>query len=419
MAIRIIIFLVIVFLVDFYVFQAVRLATRGLSPSQIKTVNFVYWGCTAFTFIVLLSGLFIDWRTWPQWLRTYSFALVMIFFISKIFVVVFLLVDDISRFFRWGFANIYERIYDKPIGTPDGVVKISRNDFLIKLGLVVGTIPFVSLIYGMVRGAYNYQVKHVKLPLKNLPAAFNGFKILQISDIHSGSFMSTTHLEDAVKIINEQKADVIFFTGDLVNDRHEEVLPHMAALSKLKAKQGVYSILGNHDYGDYMPWETQQAKVANLNRLKEIHGEMGWRLLLDEHTFIENGNDKIGLIGIQNWSSHLRFPKYGSMEKATTGMTYAPVNILLSHDPSHWRSQVLEQYKQVDLMLAGHTHGFQFGIEIPGFKWSPVQYVYKEWADLYKEGSQHLYVNRGLGFLGYPGRVGISPEITVIELQQG
>lgn len=418
MSSRIFIFLFVVLLIDFYVFQAIKLVTRNLPDSQSRILNIAYWSLTVFTFIVLIGGMVVDWHTWPKWLRSYAFASVMIIFISKLFVVVFLLVDDITRFFRWGFANIYERIYDKPIGTPDAVVKISRSDFLVKLGLVVAAVPFVSLIYGMIRGAYNYQVKNVKLKLKNLPEAFNGFRLVQISDIHSGSFMSTQPLETAVGIINDLKPDVIFFTGDLVNDRHEEVLPHTKALSKLSARHGVFSTLGNHDYGDYIQWSSREEKINNLNRLKEIHGEMGWKLMMDEHTFIEKGNDKLGVVGIQNWSSHLRFPKYGNMQKATSNMAYAPVNILLSHDPSHWHAEVLEKYPQIDLMLAGHTHGFQFGIEIPGFKWSPVQYVYKEWADLYSENDKHLYVNRGLGFLGYPGRVGILPEITVIELQK-
>ncbi len=417
MTVRILIFLAIVLAIDFYVFQAVKLVTRAMPAQTARTISIVYWSMTVYTFVFFLSGIFIDWHTWPKPIRSYGFALAIVFLISKLFVVLFLLIDDLTRFVRWGIANLYQHFWDPPVNTPaEGKVVISRSDFLIKIGLVISAIPFVSLIYGMVKGAYDYQVKRKKIVLKNLPPAFNGFTFVQISDIHSGSFFSTEPLKKAVEIINGLKPDAIFFTGDLVNDKSDEVVPHMETLSKLKAQHGVYSILGNHDYGDYVQWPSREAKVANLERLKNIHRQMGWNIMLDEHTFLEKGNAKIGLIGIQNWSSHLRFPKYGNMEKATAGMNYAPVNILLSHDPSHWRSEVLEQYPNVDLMLAGHTHGFQFGVEIPGFKWSPVQYVYKEWADLYREGERMLYVNRGLGFLGYPGRVGILPEITLVEL---
>ena len=422
MLIRTLVFLAIAFLIDLYVFQAVRTVTRDMSQQSMRMVNILYWSMTVFTFCVFLSGLIFDWHTWPKALRTYAFAMVVVFTISKLFIVLFLLVDDLTRFVRWGSANLYEKFYDIPYNpTQEGKVVISRSDFLVKAGLLLAAIPFVSLIYGMVKGAYNYQVKNVKIKLKNLPTAFQGYKIVQVSDIHTGSFFDTEPLKKAVGIINSINADAVFFTGDLVNDRSSEALPHMEALSGIKAKHGVFSILGNHDYGDYVQWPSQQAKNENLEKLKSIHKEMGWRLLLDEHVYLENENQKIGLVGIQNWSSHLRFPKYGSMSKATEGMEYAPVNILLSHDPSHWKSEVLTSYPKIDLMLAGHTHGFQFGIEIPALKlkWSPVQYVYKEWAGLYREANdQMLYVNRGLGFLGYPGRVGILPEITVLELER-
>lgn len=423
MLIRTLLFLAIIFLIDLYVFQAIRVATRDMSQSSTRLSNILYWSMTVLTFSIFILGIIFDWHLWPKELRTYCFALVVLFLISKLFVVLFLLVDDLTRFVRWGFAMLYEKFYDAPINqNAEGKVVISRSQFLVKAGLFISAIPFVSLLYGMVKGAYEYRVKRVKIKLTNLPDSFVGYKIVQISDIHTGSFFDSEPLKKAVNIINSLNADILFFTGDLVNDRSDEALPHMEVLSKISARHGVYSILGNHDYGDYVQWPSQEAKVQNLNKLKAIHHELGWKLLLDEHTYIENGNDKIGLIGVQNWSTHLRFPKYGSMEKATKDIVYADVNILLSHDPSHWRGEILEKYPQVDLMLAGHTHGFQFGVEIPSLKikWSPVQFVYKEWADLYMEANNKmLYVNRGLGFLGYPGRVGILPEITVLELEKG
>jgi predicted MPP superfamily phosphohydrolase len=339
--------------------------------------------------------------------------------ISKLLIVIFLFTDDIGRGIRW--------VYDKVMGSPKNVNSangstgnsISRSDFIVKTGLLVSMVPFISLIYGMVKGAYDYQVKNVKIKLPNLPEAFHGFRIIQISDIHTGSFVTTDPLHEAVRLINEQKADMILFTGDLVNNRSDELLPHKEALSKLKAPHGVFSILGNHDYGDYVMWESEQAKSDNLQTLINSHREMGWDILLDEHRQIEKNGEKISLIGVQNWSTHMRFPKYGSLKKATENIEYNSFNILMSHDPSHWHGEVLTDFPKVDLMLAGHTHGMQFGVELPFMKWSPVQYIYKEWAGLYEKGHQKLYVNRGLGFLGYPGRVGILPEITVLELHKG
>ena len=352
-------------------------------------------------------------------MKTYAGAFIFVLTFSKLFILLFLLTDDIFRGARWA----WEKMFSSPAPAPDSLTpvpsnSITRSDFLVRTGLVLASLPFVSLIYGMVRGAYDYQVKNVKLKLSNLPAAFHGYKIVQISDLHVGSFVSTDPLEEAVRIINSTEPDLILFTGDLVNNRSDELNPHKAALSKLKAKHGIFSTLGNHDYGDYVPWDSQEAKEENLKTLINGHREMGWNILMDEHRHIEKDGERITLIGVQNYSMHLRFPKYGSLPKATQDLQYSNFNILLSHDPSHWRGEVLKDFKDIHLTLAGHTHGFQFGVDLPNFKWSPVQYVYKEWAGLYTEGDQHLYVNRGLGFLGYPGRVGILPEITVFELEK-
>jgi hypothetical protein len=240
---------------------------------------------------------------------------------------------------------------------------------------------------------------------------------VQISDLHTGSFTDVLPIEKAVGMINDLNPDLIVFTGDLVNDLHSEVLPYVEALSKLKAKHGVISILGNHDYGDYYQWKNREDKSANLKALKKVHSEMGWDLLLDEFRHIEKNGEKISVIGVQNWSARMNFTRYGDLNRAIENIEFSPVNILLSHDPSHWKAEVSGKVKEIDLTLSGHTHGFQFGVDIPGFKWSPVQYVYREWADLYTENDQHLYVNRGLGFIGYPGRVGVLPEITFFQLE--
>lgn len=420
MPIRLILILAILVVIDIYAFQSVRYLCRGLSATQIRNAYITYWSVSAFCFGIIIIGNIIDWHTWNKVFRTYSFAVVFIVFFSKVFVVVFLLLDDVIRGMRWAFAKI-EPFLSKPdaLNTPAKPSGISRLDFMVKLSLFAGAIPFFSLIYGMLNGAYNYRKRKVTLTLNNLPASFNGFKIIQISDIHTGSFMRIDPLKEAVKSMNDEKPDVVFFTGDLVNDKHEEAVPYIDIFKNIKAKHGVFSIFGNHDYGDYVKWESGEAKSANLQKLAGVHKQLGWDLLLDEHRYIEQNGERITLIGVQNWSARMGFQRYGSMEKATKGIEYSDVNILLSHDPSHWRAEILEKYNQIDLTLSGHTHGMQFGVEIPGFKWSPVEFVYKEWADLYNEKNQFLYVNRGFGFLGYPGRVGILPEITVIELKRG
>lgn len=408
----------LILIIDLYVYQAFKFAFRNSSEFSQKTTTIIYWSLTAFCVLVILSAMIWDIQTWPKFIRTYFTAFVFIIMISKLLILVFMLVDDLTRFVKWCYFKFFpvKQLTDATNGNalPQG---ITRSDFLVRLGIFVGAIPFVSLLYGMAKGATDYHVRKVKLKLPNLPKGFHGFKMVQISDIHSGSFVTQEPLNRAVGIINGLNPDLILFTGDLVNNTNEEVIEHMPALSKLKSKHGVISILGNHDYGDYVKWESDAAKKQNLQSLINHHKEMGWNILLDEHRVVENNGDKISLIGVQNWSTHLRFPKYGSMKKATTDIQYSDFNILLSHDPSHWRGEILKEYPKVDIMLAGHTHGFQFGIEIPYFRWSPVQYVYKEWAGLYQEGHQYLYVNRGLGFLGYPGRVGILPEITLLELE--
>jgi hypothetical protein len=288
-----------------------------------------------------------------------------------------------------------------------------------KVSIITAAIPFSAMLYGMARTAFDYTIKKKTLVFPNLPEAFDGLKVVQISDMHSGSFAGIDNIRKAFDLILEQQADLIFFTGDMVNNLAAEVEPFKEQLYRLKAPMGVYSVLGNHDYGDYAQWPNEVDKRANLQRLMAIQRGAGWNLLMDEHRILERNGQQMAVVGIQNWGASLRFPKYGNMPKAVKGTEQVPFKILLSHDPSHWDAQVRTEHKSVDLTLSGHTHGFQFGIEIPGFKWSPVQYVYKQWAGLYQEGAQYLYVNRGLGFLGFMGRIGIPPEITVLELKRG
>jgi hypothetical protein len=281
--------------------------------------------------------------------------------------------------------------------------------------MLMGGGLFGSLLYGF-GNKYRYQLRRLQMVFDNVPASFKGLKIVHISDIHSGSFSDAEAVSGGVQKILDEKPDLILFTGDLVNNKASEMDNYMEIFSRLKAPMGVYSTLGNHDYGDYVEWGSVKEKRDNLEKLKQVHADMGWRLLINENVELEKNGEKIYIIGIENWSAKARFPKYGDMRKACAGTAREAFKILMSHDPSHWDAEIIKDYPDIGLMLAGHTHGMQFGVEIPGFKWSPVQYVYKQWAGLYQQGHQKLYVNRGFGFIGYPGRVGILPEITVIEL---
>jgi predicted MPP superfamily phosphohydrolase len=333
-------------------------------------------------------------------------------FLCKLIASVFFLVDDIRRGIQWLSGKLFFRNTEGAQLEDEG---ISRSIFLSWLGLAVGGSLFSSLMIGF-SNKYNYKVKRVGLKYPNLPPAFKGIKIAQLSDIHSGSFTDKAAVQKGVEKLLSLKPDLIVFTGDLVNNKADEMADYIDVFNRLQAPMGVYSILGNHDYGDYSWWINEQAKRKNLENLKHIHKDMGWRLLMDEHVLLQKEDQQIALIGIQNWSALKRFPKYGNLSKAYEGTEEVPFKILLSHDPTHWDAEVRSKFSDIDLMLAGHTHGMQFGVEIPWFKWSPVQYVYKQWMGLYEEGAQKLYINRGYGFIGYPGRVGILPEITLIQL---
>lgn len=409
MFIRFIIILLVLLIVDLYFFQAVKTVTSGFSSDKKNLVNYIYWTLCAILYAMVLITAVVGQHNIPKVLRTYFFSFFLIMEISKLLGVIFLIFDDVIRFVRFASNSITKADSERDSG---------RLKFLSYVALGISAIPFLSMVRGMVSGAYNYQVKKIKLNLKNLPSEFEGLKIVQISDIHTGSFLNTNHLNEAFDLIMKQKADLIFFTGDLVNDVAKETIGFEEVYKKLKAPLGVFSTLGNHDYGDYTTWESMEAKKANLEQLKSVHHLAGWRLLMNENHIIERNGKQLAIIGIENWGANLRFPKYGKLNKAIIGTESSDVKLLLSHDPSHWEGEVIPHYPQIDVMFAGHTHGMQFGVEIPGFKWSPAQYFYKQWAGLYENGSQQLYVNRGLGFLGYPGRVGILPEISVFELSK-
>lgn len=411
--IGVIIFIAIMLILDSYVFQAVKAVVQNTGPKTKTIVYTIYWSITALAIIGFLLFVFTEQNFLGKKVRTYLFATIIGLFLGKLTGLIFFLVDDVRRGIQWVAGKL---LFSNTEGENMGSNGISRSVFLSWLGIAAGTTLFGSLLYGF-GNKYNYTLKRLQLTFNSLPGAFKGLKIVHISDIHCGSFTDIHSVQHGVQMILNEKPDVIFFTGDLVNDKSTEMNPFMDVFRKVTAPMGVYSTLGNHDYGDYVSWPINgTTKTQNLENLKKVHKALGWKLMMNEHIILEKSNEQIAVLGVENWSTKSRFPKYGSLSQAYSGSEKYPFKILLSHDPSHWEGEVLVNYKDIDLVLSGHTHGMQFGVEIPGFKWSPVQYIYKQWAGLYEDAHQKLYVNRGFGFIGYPGRVGILPEITVIEL---
>ncbi|MEJ0102125.1 MAG: metallophosphoesterase [Bacteroidota bacterium] len=407
------ILLAVMVLLDIYVFQVVKYISNSAGSRTKLVIYSAYWVVSVSAILFLIVLPYLNFAQQPKILRNTIFAVIAGLFFAKLIASVFFLIDDIRRGIQWAAGKLF---FSNTEGeTMQEGTKISRSIFMSWIGMIAGGGLFGSLIYGF-GNKYKYQLMRHQIAFDNLPASFKGFKIVHISDIHSGSFADKQAVLKGVEKILQEKPDVILFTGDLVNDIADEMKNYMDVFSRLKAPMGVFSTLGNHDYGDYVHWDSPEEKKANLERLKKVHGELGWRLLMNEFVELRKGDEKIALLGIENWGAKARFPKYGDLKKAYEGTSSYPFKILMSHDPSHWDAQVRPSYPDIDLTLSGHTHGMQFGIEIPGFHWSPVQYIYKQWAGLYEEGRQKLYVNRGYGFIGYPGRVGILPEITVIEL---
>ena len=406
----------IMLLLDFYVFQAVKTVSQYASPLSKTIIQFTYCGISVLTLASLISLPYIPFLQTNKIFRNYVFAILFGLFLAKLIGSIIFMIDDIRRLF-----TLIAQQFTAPKAVLPSAEAVSadagipRSTFLSWAGIGMGTALFGTLLNGF-SNKYNYKVKRISLSFANLPQAFKGLRIVHISDIHSGSFNDKAAVNHGIDLMLKENADMILFTGDLVNDRHEEMLEYKDIFGRLTAPMGVYSTLGNHDYGDYTSWPSVTAKKQNLESLKQLQKGMGWRLLMNEHIVFDRAGEKIALLGIENFGAKGRFPKYGRMQDAYPGTEKIPFKILMSHDPSHWDYQVKKEYKDIDLMLSGHTHGMQFGLENPYFKWSPVQWMYKQWAGLYEDGSQKLYVNRGFGFIGYPGRVGIMPEITVITL---
>lgn len=405
-------FIVAFLLIDLYVFQAVLNVTKSLLPAWKLAIRIGFWIPTVLCLVAMFWWTFSDPYTISANLRNWLITGLFATYFSKLFGVLFLFIDDMQRLGRWA-----AQLLSKKEANPVAGEIISRSQFLSQAALVASAIPFGTMVYGIMSGAHDYRIKKVSVSVPDLPTSFAGIRIAQVSDIHSGSFFNKTAVKGGVEMVMQQKPDLIFFTGDLVNNEAVEVKDYIDIFNKLKAPLGVYSVTGNHDYGDYKSWKSKAEKEQNFRDLMEAHRLLGFDLLMNENRLLEVNGESIAILGIENWGAG-RFAKYGKLDLAYAGSEEIPVKLLLSHDPSHWDAQVRANYPDINLMLSGHTHGFQFGVEIGDFKWSPSQYAYKQWAGLYTEGDQHLYVNRGFGYLGYPGRIGMPPEITILELKR-
>lgn len=401
---------VVIILVDIYFYQAFK-----IKYFDTPLTKWVYWIGS-----LIMLGLFVygmamyNSKDAPKILTPLR-GIVFAVFVGKLVGLAPLIIDDVIRLIR-----LVSNAFGMPLIKSDASNGISRLEFLQKTSLGIGGLLFVTMTWGVISGRFNFTKMKKKVKIKNWPNQLNDLKVIQISDIHLGSFTSTDPVEEAVKLINEEEPDLVVFTGDLVNTFAWEAEPFVETLSKIKAKYGVYSVLGNHDYADYAGLNRQDPEenkvwVNNYHQMVDIHRRMGFKLMLNQHEEINIEGAKFNLVGIENWGAG-GFSKYGDLSKAVSGMNKELPTILLSHDPSHWEQQVQKDTPFIDLHLAGHTHGMQFGIELGSFKWSPVQWKYKQWADLYKaENGQQIYVNRGLGHVGYPGRVGIMPEISILS----
>ena len=398
-------------LVDVYVYFAYKKSIE--KHKYRKTINVLYYLSVATGYIGLYY-LYSNFKEQPlnaTLIPNLFVGFFFSFFVFKLILIVFFLLEDIIRLLTIIYLGL------KNLITKNGakVTVPGRRKFIRQTGLAMAALPFASMLYGITKGKYNFRINEVKLNFKNLPKSFDGFKIVQISDIHSGSFDSKEAILEGIDLINKQLPDIIMFTGDLVNNDSREVEPFIDDFKLLKARHGVYSVLGNHDYGDYKKWNSEQDKRKNMDLLFDYQNKMNFQLLNNANSIISRNGESIGIVGVENWGNP-PFPQRGDLDAAIIGLDNIPFKVLMSHDPTHWGKKVLPHKSNFDLTLSGHTHGMQFGIEIPGFKWSPIKYIYPQWADLYKKSGQYLYVNRGFGFLGFPGRAGIMPEITVIEL---
>jgi uncharacterized protein len=405
--------LILIFCIDLYIFQGIKTLTANVdSDTTRKLIYGIFWTINVlFMLVIVYAFMSFDRSKGMRGYQLLAFNGFILLMLPKLIFAVILLGQDVFRLFGLG-ANY-------ALGQPntEGGYMPTRRVFVSQLGLGLAAIPFAGIIYGMLKGKYDYTIHRHQIFFKDLPDAFDGLTITQLSDIHAGSFDDPEAVKRGVALANAQKSDLLFFTGDLVNNEAAEMDDYLDIFGALQAPLGKFSILGNHDYGDYKYWRSASEKSDNLVQLKKHHKTLGFKLMLDENLDIERNGQKITLIGVENWGHG--FAQYGDLSKAMTGVKQDSFKILLSHDPTHWEKQVKSLDEPVHLTLSGHTHGAQMGVEIKGFKWSPIKYRYPKWAGLYEENGRYLHINRGFGFLGFSGRVGILPEISVLELKKG
>lgn len=403
-------------LIDWYVWQAVKIVFQHNTVQVQQFVKWTFWSITTLIIVGLWLYNFAPPDALGRRLRTAILFSLFAVYGSKLLSVTIIFLGDVVRFFTWGKGQLFPN-NEVPTALSQSPTAITRSEFLMKTALVAASVPATALTWGILSGAHDYRVRRVKLAIKNLPRSFKGMTIAQISDIHSGSFFNKIAVKGGIELLLKQKPDIVFFTGDLVNDRATEVNDYVHLFDKIKAPLGVYSTLGNHDYGAYAGWPNPQAKKQNLDDVKQAHKVLGYDLLTDDRRIIKLGGEKLAIIGVENISANESiFPNNGNLQRAIVGTEDASVKLLLSHDPTHWDMEVNTQYPDIDVMFSGHTHGLQLGVTIGDKTYSPAQWQYKQWAGLYQKGDQQLYVNRGFGYLGFPGRVGMPPEITIFEL---
>lgn len=401
-------------LVDLYVGRAVRILWFDLYGARIARyavwLHWLIFAVTAAAYLYAFSGL-ITFKNHENYRFFYFlFGLTLLFYIPKLFFGLFLLIDDLW----WVVRKLYHLSGSASRSEP---FRADRLAFLYRFGAVAAAMPFAAAAYGMLKGRWDFRVINETVSSPKIPDAFDGFKVVQFSDAHLGSFFNNYKpVEAALKIINDLQPDVILFTGDLVNNYSAEAEQWIPYFKKLRAKYGKFSVLGNHDYGGYGQYDAPDGKQKNFNRLIEIHREMGFKLLRNENVQLVKGPAAIDLLGVENWGVK-PFPQLGDVDQAKQGTSKSAFKILMSHDPSHWDVEILPRHSDIDLTLSGHTHGAQFGVELGNIKWSPVKYKYKRWGGMYAQGKQKLYVNRGFGYIGFPGRVGMPPEITCFTLK--
>lgn len=409
---------VLILLLDLYLWKALRRSIKLWKPIVRGIFSSIYWLPLFLVILMGVSSIFVNLYLWRPHLATYFGGIIFIIYAAKLFVIVFFLLADLIKIIRHAIRFAWHKKKKTPCPEPGN--RISRGRFLQNVGLIGGGFVLSGLIIGAIRWAYDFRLRREFVRFPALPRPLDGVKIVQISDMHLGSWANESALQEAVDLINEEDADFVFFTGDLVNFLTREAYRFKDTLSQVTARYGVFAVLGNHDYGDYVRWASEAEKEKNLDELVEFYNEIGWDLLRNSSKTVLVNGIPVAVLGVENWSAYDRFPKYGDIDEALNGTDDAQFKILLSHDPTHWDRIIIKKYPDINLTLSGHTHGFQFGVELKNFKWSPAQYMYKRWAGLYDnpqaKDPQYLYVNRGLGMIGYPGRIGILPEITVLDL---